>query len=150
MRPIAQWITDHPALVWTVVLVSGTLFVGTLMATPRLVAAIPPDYFAHHRRPPGRFAAAHPAIRIATLAVRTVLGCVLLAAGLAMLVLPGQGLLTLLAGILLLDFPGKYRLEKRLVSAGWVRRVLNRMRVKRGRAPLVPPHAAEPLPPPSP
>jgi hypothetical protein len=53
-----------------------------------------------------------------------------------MLVLPGQGLLTILIGLLLLDFPGKRALERRLLRRPGLRAFLDRMRVKRGRAPF--------------
>ena len=57
-------------------------------------------------------------------------------AGLAMLVLPGQGLLTILIGLMLLDFPGKRRLERRIVARPAILAMLNRMRARRGRDPL--------------
>ena len=59
-----------------------------------------------------------------------------LAAGMAMLVLPGQGLLTLLMGFLLLDFPGKYRLEKWLFLRRRVREGVNWLRKRAGSEPL--------------
>ena len=59
-----------------------------------------------------------------------------LLAGLAMLVLPGQGLLTMLIGLLLLDFPGKRALERRVVRRPKILAFLNRMRDRRGREPL--------------
>ncbi|MDG2091404.1 MAG: hypothetical protein P8J61_09990 [Gammaproteobacteria bacterium] len=53
--------------------------------------------------------------------------------GLFLLVLPGQGILTLLAGFILLDFPGKFlflrwlaRKEKVLNSLNWVRKKGNK------------------------
>lgn len=57
-------------------------------------------------------------------------------AGLAMLALPGQGLLTLLLGFLMIDLPGKYRFEKWLVRRRWVHRPINWMRRSRGREAL--------------
>jgi hypothetical protein len=57
-------------------------------------------------------------------------------AGVAMLVLPGQGLLTLLMGFLLVDFPGKYRLERWLFARPIVRRPINWLRHRAGRVPL--------------
>ena len=77
-----------------------------------------------------------PAIRVGLLVVKNTTGGVLIVAGLAMLLLPGQGLLTLAAGLLLLDFPGKYGVERRLVSRGPVRASLNWIRRRRGREPL--------------
>ena len=68
--------------------------------------------------------------------VRNALAALLLLAGLAMLVLPGQGLLTLLAACLLLDLPGKRRFEQRLIRIPRVLEAINRLRQRRGRLPL--------------
>lgn len=65
----------------------------------------------------------------------------LLVAGLLMLVLPGQGLLTLLAALIVADFPGKRRLERRVLGVEWVLRALNRVREGGGRRPLEPPRS---------
>jgi len=59
-------------------------------------------------------------------------------AGIIMLVLPGQGIFTILIGIMLLNFPGKYRLERWIVARRPVLRSINWLRRRAGRAPLVP------------
>ena len=69
-----------------------------------------------------------------TLVLRNSLGLLLLLAGIAMLMLPGQGLLTMLIGLCLMDFPGKRRLLERVVQNPHVRRGLNWVRRKRGKA----------------
>jgi hypothetical protein len=51
-------------------------------------------------------------------------------------VLPGQGLLTLLLGFLLLDFPGKYALEKRLIARPRVHAAVDWLRRRARREPL--------------
>ena len=55
------------------------------------------------------------------LAVKNLLGLVLLAAGLAMMVLPGQGIITILIALTLLNFPGRRRLELYLIRQRHVR-----------------------------
>ena len=47
--------------------------------------------------------------------------------------IPGQGLLTILIGLILLDFPGKRGLERRLVSRPSVLAAINRLRARFGR-----------------
>jgi hypothetical protein len=69
--------------------------------------------------------------------VKNLMGYVLIAAGIAMLVLPGQGMVTMLLGIILVDLPGKYRLERWLVARGPVFRSINWLRRRAGRDPLV-------------
>ncbi|NNM26663.1 MAG: hypothetical protein HKO59_11890, partial [Phycisphaerales bacterium] len=79
----------------------------------------------------------HPLIQLAWQVGKNVLGVVLALAGLAMLVLPGQGLLTLLVGVLLIDGPGKYGFEKWLVARRPVLRSINWLRRRGGHPPLV-------------
>jgi len=130
------WIENHEILLGWLTLASAAVFIGTLAAVPWLVARIPSDYFSHHRRHRTPWADAHPAFRLALIAAKNLLGVLVILAGLAMLVLPGQGLLTLLLGIMLLDFPGKYKMERRIVSWGPVLRTINRLRRRAGRKPL--------------
>ena len=54
-----------------------------------------------------------------------------------MIVLPGQGVLTMLIGVSLLDFPGKRQLERRLIGQRALLRTINKLRAKFGRPPLV-------------
>ncbi len=58
------------------------------------------------------------------------------AAQAVMLVTPGQGIVTLLIGLLLMNFPGKYRVERWLVLQPGVLRGLNWLRQKRGHQPF--------------
>jgi hypothetical protein len=55
-----------------------------------------------------------------------------------MLLTPGQGLLTLLAGLLLMDFPGKYAMQRRLIEHPPILRAINRLRARHGHPPLRP------------
>jgi len=68
--------------------------------------------------------------------LKNLLGALLVVMGLVMLVTPGQGLLTLLAGLLLMNFPGKYRMERWLVLRPGVMRALNWLRQRQGHAPF--------------
>ncbi len=119
--------------------VGVAISVLSLLAVPLLIARIPADYFLRLEAPPSPWAHRHRALRWALRGLRMVLGLLLLAAGLAMLVLPGQGLLTLLAGLIVLEFPGKRRLERALLRRERVRRLLNCVRRRSGRAPLMAP-----------
>jgi hypothetical protein len=61
---------------------------------------------------------------------KNLLGLVFVLAGVAMLVLPGQGILTILIGLMLMNFPGKRGLEQRLVQQPSVWRAINWIRSK--------------------
>lgn len=127
----------HEAAVWGMVVASGLLFVGTLLVVPWIVVRIPSDYFHHTRRPPPTWMPKFAPFRLAAMVVKNIAGVLLIAAGVAMLVLPGQGLLTILVGVLMLDFPGKYHFERWLVGFGPTLRAINWLRQRAGREPLV-------------
>jgi hypothetical protein len=71
--------------------------------------------------------------------LRNVVGAVLLLLGVAMLVLPGQGLLTIIAALSLMDFRGKRRLEQRLMLQPRVFAAINRYRLRSGHPRLLAP-----------
>ncbi len=97
---------------------------------------IPPDYFAYGRSRRMTRADCHFIPRTAFLIGKNLLGYFLFVAGIVILVLPGQRILMILAGIMLLDFPGKYRLVRLIVAYPLVIRTLNWLRRLTGRSPL--------------
>ena len=127
-----EWLQGNSALLgWLFVLGIGSLVV-TVLLLPVVVVRLEPDHFlAARREEPAR--AGRLLLRIG----KNLLGVVFLLAGIAMLVLPGQGLLTILIGLLMLEFPGKRALERRLVRRPAILGFLNRLRAKRGRPPLL-------------
>ncbi len=131
-----DWIHDHGTLLSWLTGASAVMFVGTLIALPAMVVRIAPDYFAHERRPPSRWAHHHPVVRVLFHIGKNAIGIVFIIAGIAMLVLPGQGLLSLVIGFFLLDFPGKYRVEKWLVRRRRVLGAINWLRTRAGREPI--------------
>lgn len=131
-----DWIPEHRVLLYWLAAASVVMFVATVVVVPALIVRIPSDYFAHEQRPPSIWTNRHAVIRLALAIGRNALGCVFIAGGIAMLVLPGQGLLTLLIGVLMLDFPGKYRFEKWLLSRRRIRGAINWLRKRGGREPF--------------
>lgn len=107
------------------------LGVVSLLALPLLIARLPDDYFARTPQALER-GSVHWFLRIS----KNLLGSILLLLGVLMLVLPGQGLLTILIAVILLDFPGKRRCEIWLVRRPHVLNVLNRLRRRAHRPPL--------------
>jgi len=78
----------------------------------------------------------HPVARLIGFAAKNIVGVILLAVGIAQLFLPGQGIVTILLSLSLLDFPGKRALERKIVGRPMVLRAINALRAKHGRAPL--------------
>lgn len=116
-------------------ILSGVFFIGSLIAIPILLVRMPVDYF-DERRPRGRIRTNHVVLRIAVDVFRNLIGIVLVLAGIAMIVLPGQGLLTILLGLSLVDFPGRNKLERRIYGRPVVLRTINSIRAKFGKPPL--------------
>ena len=112
-------------------------FIGTLIAIPIILVRLPADYFDERCPRAGWMEGRHPVLRLGTRALKNLFGAVFFLAGVAMLVLPGQGILTMLIGISLMDFPGKRSLERNLVSRPSVLRAINAIRERFGRPPLI-------------
>ena len=123
--------------------VSLATFVVSALALPWLLTLLPSNYFeatAQPARPPWP---RQPALYWAWRLLKNLLGVVLLLAGLVMLVTPGQGILTFLAGLWLMDLPGKRRWERSLISRPKVLASINWIRQKSGHQPLRVPKETE-------
>jgi len=117
-------------------ILSAAFFVGTLIAIPIILIRLPVDYFDERKHRPW-LENHHPIVRITAYVLKNLVGVVFLVAGIAMLFLPGQGVLTVLLGISLMDFPGKRKLERKLIGNPTVLSSINKIREKFDRAPLV-------------
>jgi len=120
-------------------LLSVLMFVGSIVFLPWLVGRLPKVYFLRlyrrqlvvERKKRSLF------YRFVICLLRNGLGLMLLATGVAMLVLPGQGLLTIIIALVLLDLPGKERMLERAVRIKRVRQGLNWLRRKVGKEKFV-------------
>lgn len=130
------FLREHEALVWWLGAGSAVMFVGTLLAIPCIVIRIPEDYFTRESRHGEAGTPRHPAVRLLLVILKNLAGVVFILAGIPMLVGPGQGVLTILIGVMLLDFPGKYRLERSIIRRHPVHRTVNWIRAKADRPPL--------------
>ena len=100
--------------------------------TAWIVVRLPADYFCDESRHEAQL---NPALRIG----KNLLGVIAIAIGLVMAVpgIPGPGLITILLGIVLLDFPGKYRAERWLVHRKIIHGAIDQIRARFGRPPLL-------------
>ena len=123
-----------------VLLALGTFaltFVLSLVVVAVVVVRLPATYFRDESV--SLMATHHPVVRWCALILKNALGFLLVALGLLLSLpgVPGQGLLTALIGVMLLDFPGKRRLERRLVSRPGLLAAINALRVRFGKPALV-------------
>mgnify|MGYP000306532054 FL=1 len=137
MSELFGWVSDHQQLLVWAGIVSLMVFILSLLAMPWLVAQIPEDYFLPKKRQPTQWKQLHPIIRLLALMGKNLIGYGLIVAGVLMLFLPGQGVLTLVMGLLLVDYPGKFRLERKLVKTPAIFNSLNWLRRKAKKPPLV-------------
>jgi len=122
----------HPKLWLALGVLSFVAFLLTALLVPLALARMPKDYFM---RDPSA-----PKTPLVLRVLKNALGVSLILLGLAMLVLPGQGLVTLVLGLGLVDFPGRRRAELAVIGRPGILKSVNRLRQKLGREPLELPH----------
>ncbi len=119
----------YGSLVTLLGIVSTITFFLSLLIIPLVIQRLDTDFFIHlheHTKKEDE----HPMTFILLRALRYLLGSVLIVAGLLMLFLPGQGIITTILGISLLDFPGKKMLTDKIVGFHSVQNGLNWVRKK--------------------
>ena len=124
---IVAWLRSHQNILGWAGLFSLIMIVATLLAVPLIIISLPPQYLNEEK---DRLSEIQSPWRWPYLVVKNIMGAVLLFAGVAMLILPGQGLLTLAIGLGLMNFPGKRSLIRRLIGQPRVLRTINRWRAK--------------------
>jgi hypothetical protein len=118
------------------------MLLGSTIAVAWLVIRLPATDFcdAYPRR--NVWGDRCPGMRWASMLLKNFLGILLVVLGsiIALSVIPGPGSLMLVLGVMLLDFPGKRRLEQWLVRRATILNALNRLRQRYGKPPLIVKH----------
>lgn len=130
---------EHQTVLGIIAISSVVMLVASILSLPYLVSLIPVDYFQHSGPYRLHHHFKHPLLRVLIIIVKNCLGWLLLLAGFIMLFLPGQGLITLALGMMLIDFPGKRTVECKLIGHPKVLRAINWLRVRHGKESLLPP-----------
>ena len=139
MDIIVEWLGENETLLWLLGSFSAVSVVAAIEFTPWAISLMSADYFMPDRIR-GRDSASQPVRRWTGLILKNMAGSVLVVLGVALLALPGQGLLTILAGLVLMNFPGKRSLELWMIRLPMVLRAANWLRQRSGKEPLqVPP-----------
>jgi hypothetical protein len=125
----------HPIEIAAAVVSLGT-FLGTLVAVPIFLVKVPDDYFTRPRLP-----SSFP-LRV----LRITLGVGLIILGVVMLLLPGQGVLTILVGLGILEAPLKDRIIARILRHPAVHHAVDKLRRKAGKGSLEIPGPLNPRP----
>ena len=135
------------AVTWGYVLGGIGLFVVTFIVSivviGFLLVRLPATFFldSHNR---DLWIDHHPVVRWMGIILKNLLAIGLIVVGIVLCFFPGQGVLTILIGLALLDFPGKRRLERAILRRPGIFDRVNRLRARFGRPPLI---VDEPHPP---
>jgi hypothetical protein len=129
------------AVSWSSILMWAALFVASFLINLGIVSFIlvklPADHFAKTRK--RKFMEGYsPVLRVAAVIGKNIGGVLLVALGVVLSLpgVPGQGLLTILLGVMLVDFPGKHRLEQKLLRRPSIVNAINGLRGRFGKPPL--------------
>jgi hypothetical protein len=100
-----------------------------------VILGLPSDYFV---RVSAKHGAEHRALRFLLTALKNIFGVIVFAAGfvMALPLVPGPGVLFMVLGLGMVDFPGKRSLEQRLLRQPLVFSSVNKMRARFGRPPM--------------
>lgn len=136
---ISGWISlllDLIANHWLFFVVfSGASLVLSIVGCAAMITYLPPDYFKEtsHERP-----IKNPILRFFVSVLKNIIGLLLIVVGALLSVpgVPGQGLLTILTGLIISDFPGKKRLARRIIRIRAVYLAANKIRTNFKRPPL--------------
>lgn len=120
---------------WIVAIVSVTSFILTVVGCAVMITNLPSNYFIgsyKERR------INNPFVRFFVSLIKNIVGLLLIIVGALMSLpaVPGQGLLTVLAGLIISDFPGKKRLARRIIRIRTVYLTANKIRLHFKRQPL--------------
>jgi hypothetical protein len=94
-------------------------------------AKIPQDYFTNKQRV-SKLKESSIVLWLFYMIIKNLIGYIFIILGILALVLPGQGILMILIGLVMSDYPGKQNLERRIISIKTVRRGINWLRKKSG------------------
>ena len=134
LSTVEQYVSTETLV--TLTILSVVFFVGSLIAIPFILVRLPADFF-DIRVPRPWMENHHPVLRVLGHLIKNVVGGIFIFAGFLMLFLPGQGILTMLIGISMLDFPGKRKVEAKMIGQPAVLHAINGMRKKFGKPPLI-------------
>lgn len=134
--------TFWDSLTWGGIALGVGLFLASLLlsflAIGIVMVKIPANYFSSHYKQdflPG----SHWTVRWGATIAKNIAGVLLIILGLLLSLpgVPGQGILTILLGLIFLDIPGKRPLEARIIKRPTVRDAINNLRARYGKPELV-------------
>ena len=130
------------SLTWNSLLLGLGLFLVSLVLSFAAIAVvmvkIPANYFSTHYKQD--FLPDSPwLVRWSAVILKNILGLILIILGIILSLpgVPGQGILTILLGLIMLDIPGKRPIEAKIIQRPAVLAAINNLRAKYDKPPLI-------------
>jgi hypothetical protein len=132
---MVESIFSKEVLLW-ISIGSGIALLLTAIAIPIVIVKLPADYLINDQKK--SWLDTQPTlVRAVFRGGKNLFGVVLVLLGIIMLVLPGQGVLSIILGLSLVDFPGRRALQYKLIrrpkvidSINWIRKKFHRPPLK--------------------
>lgn len=134
IESITEFVSSYKAYILWLATISLFVFIFSLISIKWLVALIPTNYFIKKNMVKSK--KSYSFIWLISIILKNLIGYTLILGGLLMLILPGQGLFTILMGLVLSNYPGKYNIERRFISIPSVLKTVNWLRKKSNKPPL--------------
>ena len=129
---IIENITQFTVQFWWIISGSLILILSVLIIVPFVLIKLPVDYFSCKENSGIINKLAFP-YNLILVVIKNGTGFILVCFGVILLFIPGQGLLTIFAGLMLMNFPGKRNLELHIVGKKPVLNAINWIRSKAGK-----------------
>ena len=139
MDKLHAWLTGHSLLLGVMASLSAALLIVTVVAAPWAVSRLPSNYLLQRLERSSKQGIWYSVASVS----RALLGFLVTLLGLVMLITPGPGVIMLLLGISIAEFPGRNRLLIYLATRPNVLSSLNWMRKRHGKPPFIHPHSSE-------
>lgn len=135
-----SWIFEN--ITWQEIVFAVVIFLVSLiisfLAIVLVIVKLPANYFSSHYQqdfmPDSPFW-----MRWGAVVLKNLLGLFLILIGVMLSLpgIPGQGLLTILLGLIMLDIPGKRPIEAKIISRPSILRAINNLRARFNKSPLI-------------
>ena len=114
---IISWSSMNSDLLFLLGSLSIFILIISVFMMVLIISFLPEDYFKSENRNliSSVQNSRYPLLKLLVLITKNFFGVLLLLSGILMLVLPGQGILTIITGLVFMDYPGKYKFERKLL-----------------------------------
>ena len=135
---IISWSSMNSDLLFLLGSLSIFILIISVFMMVLIISFLPEDYFKSENRNliSSVQNSRYPLLKLLVLITKNFFGVLLLLSGILMLVLPGQGILTIITGLVFMDYPGKYKFERKLLKQKGVINSINWIRSRLSKPPL--------------